>query len=53
MEDAKKIVKIVNETSNDYDAIDQVIEFLQKIKKDEEKRKKKMYKKHINLPFEL
>ncbi len=53
MEDAKKIVKIVNETSNDYDAIDQVIEFLQKIKKDEEKRKKKMYKKDINLPFEL
>jgi len=27
---AKKIVKIVNETSNDYDAVDEITEFLEK-----------------------
>lgn len=37
IETAKKIVKIVNETSNDYDAIDEVVEFLEKIKKNEKK----------------
>jgi transposase len=27
---AKKIVKIINETSNDYDAVDEITEFLKK-----------------------
>jgi len=27
---AKKIVKIINETSNDYDAVDEITEFLEK-----------------------
>jgi archaellum biogenesis protein FlaJ (TadC family) len=29
---AKQIIKIINETSNDYDAVDEVVEFLNKEK---------------------